>query len=93
MGKQRNVGTLERWLRVLGGGIVVIVGLIVLLPSPASIGTGVLAVALIVLGADVVFTGLTGYCPLYHRLGWSTARHHEAAPRQMAARPTSRTEA
>ena len=69
MGKERNVGTPERWLRVPGAGIAVIVGLIVLLPAPASIGAGVLGVALVLLGGDFVFTGLTGYCPPYHRLG------------------------
>jgi hypothetical protein len=29
--------------------------------------------ALIALGVDFVVTGIRGYCPLYNRLGWSTA--------------------
>jgi hypothetical protein len=30
--------------------------------------------AVIALGLDFVVTGVRGYCPLYRRLGWSTAR-------------------
>lgn len=70
----QNVGAVERWVRVLGGGLAVLVGLVILLPSPASVPSVVLGVALVLLGADFVFTGITGYCPLYNRLGWSTAR-------------------
>ncbi len=33
-----------------------------------------LDVALIALGVDFVVTGIRGYCPLYKRLGWSTAQ-------------------
>lgn len=74
MNKAKNVGTVERSLRILGGGLAAIVGLYLLIPLPVSLGAGVLAGALILLGGDFVFTGLTGFCPLYHRLGWSTAR-------------------
>ena len=78
--KVQNVGTVERWVRVLGGGLAALVGFVLLLPSPASFPMGALGVGLVLLGADFVFTGITGYCPLYNRLGWSTARtgsnHH-----------------
>lgn len=77
MNKIKNVGSIERALRILGGGLAAIVGLYVLLPHPASLGAGVLGAALALLGLDFVLTGLTGYCPLYHRLGWSTARAKE----------------
>ena len=73
MNRIKNVGAIERSLRILGGGLAVLVSLYALLPSPASIGAGVLGVALALLGLDFVVTGLTGYCPLYRRLGWSTA--------------------
>ncbi len=73
MKQVKNVGATERRLRVLGGGLAAVVGLFVLLPAPASVGIGVLGIALVLLGLDFVFTGFTGYCPLYHRLGWSTA--------------------
>lgn len=74
MGQVKNVGTTERFLRVSGGGLAAIAGLLVLLPSPGSALSGVIGIVLFLLGLDFVFTGLTGYCPLYHRFGWSTAR-------------------
>lgn len=80
MRKVQNVGTAERWLRTIGGGLAAIVGLVLLLPAPASIGAGALGVALVLLGLDFVYTGITGYCPLYSRLGWSTARGGGSPP-------------
>lgn len=77
-GWQQNVGTIERWVRVLGGGIAAFAGLAFLLAGPGSLLLGVAAVALVLLGLDFVVTGITGYCPLYHRLGWSTRRAHPA---------------
>ncbi len=73
MNKAKNVGTIERSLRIFGGGLAAIIGLFVLLPSPVSAVSGGIGIVLILLGIDFVFTGLTGYCPLYHRLGMSTA--------------------
>ena len=72
--KIRNVGTPERWLRVIGGAILAFIGLAYLLAGAGSVFAWVLGAALILLGADFIFTGITGYCPLYNRLGWSTAR-------------------
>lgn len=86
MNKAKNVGTIERSLRVLGGGLAAIGGLYLLLPSPASIGAGVLGVALVLLGLDFVVTGARGYCPLYRRLGWSTARVQDSRPTDLAGR-------
>jgi hypothetical protein len=74
MRKVQNVGTAERWLRVIGGGLAALVGPVLLLPAPASTGVGALGVALVLLGLDFVYTGITGYCPLYNKLGWNTAR-------------------
>ena len=72
--KVKNVGTLERWVRVLGGGLLAFIGLAYLLPSPVSLPMVALGVALVLLGLDFIYTGITGYCPLYNKLGWSTAR-------------------
>lgn len=69
----QNVGTVERWIRVLGGGIAAIVGVVLLLSGPSGLLAALLAGALVVLGIDFVVTGVRGYCPLYQRLGWSTA--------------------
>ena len=35
-GKPQNVGTAERWVRVLGGSLLVFIGLAYLLPSPVA---------------------------------------------------------
>ena len=80
MHKAQNVGTAERWLRIICGGLAALVGLVLLLPAPASIGAGAFGVALVLLGLDFVYTGITGYCPLYNRLGWSTARSGGSPP-------------
>jgi uncharacterized membrane protein YfcA len=74
--KVKNVGTPERWIRVVGGAILVFVGLAYLLTAPASVLAWVLGGVFILLGTDFVFTGVIGYCPLYNRLGWSTARRN-----------------
>ena len=73
MHKAQNVGAVERWLRIVGGGIIVVLGLMVLHPSPESIAGAALGVVLVALGGDFVYTGMVGYCPLYQMLGWSTA--------------------
>ena len=72
MNRQQNVGTVERWIRVIGGSLAAIVGLILFLPVPASLLLGLAGIVPVLLGLDFVVTGITGYCPLYHRLGWST---------------------
>ena len=69
----KNLGTVERVVRVVLGGILagwalsLFLGTIVLVWRLAY-------GALIALGLDFVVTGIRGYCPLYKRLGWSTAR-------------------
>lgn len=72
MKPEQNVGPFERWLRIIGGELAALVGLALLLAGPASLIWGVAYVALALLGLDFLVTGITGYCPLYHRLGWST---------------------
>lgn len=72
MKQKRNVGTVERWIRIIGGAIAAVGGIFLLFPAPASLLLGLAGVVLVLLGLDFVVTGITGYCPLYHRLGWST---------------------
>lgn len=73
MKREQNVGTVERGIRIVGGGGAALAGLVLLVAGPGSFLLGVALVALMLLGIDFFVTGLTGYCPLYHRLGWSTA--------------------
>lgn len=83
MQREKNVGPVERGARIIGGGIAAISGLLWLLGGPASAFVAVAAVVLIALGLDFFVTGVTGYCPLYQRLGWSTAPHrHAPLPRR-----------
>ena len=67
-----NIGNIERILRVVLGGALAIWALSLLMSSGDLIWQ-FLDFALIVLGADFVYTGIRGYCPLYNMLGWSTA--------------------
>ena len=73
----KNLGTIERVLRVLLGGALAVWALSLLLGGGAVVWQ-LLRVALIALGVDFVVTGIRGYCPLYKRLGWSTARPQES---------------
>lgn len=82
MRREQNVGVIERGFRIVGGGVaalVGLVGLVLFIEGAGSILLGLAFVALLLLGADFFVTGVTGYCPLYHRLGISTAHH---APHQ-----------
>lgn len=72
-GKGQNVGTPERWVRVIGGALLAFIGLAYLLGGPLSAPMVALGVALVALGVDFLYTGITGYCPLYNMLGFSTA--------------------
>ena len=68
----KNLGTIERTLRVVLGGTLAIWALALFVGGNGFIWR-LLYVALIALGVDFVVTGIRGYCPLYNRLGWSTA--------------------
>jgi len=60
----RNVGHAERWLSVLGGSALAVIG-------ANRRGAGGLAIAL--MGAELIRRGATGRCLLYDALGVSTA--------------------
>ena len=70
---KKNLGMIERVLRVTLGGALAIWALVLLFGSTGLIWL-LLDVALIALGVDFVVTGIRGYCPLYNRLGWNTAQ-------------------
>lgn len=61
----RNVGGLERPLRIL-------VGLLILSAALFHVGTGGLAIAAYVVGAIAFVTGLAGYCPAWSVFGINT---------------------
>lgn len=77
--KQTNLGTAERVARVVAGGLLAGISLILLLQG-TSWWSGGLEVAAIALGLDFVYTGVKGYCPFYNKLGWSTM-HQARRPR------------
>lgn len=68
-----NLGTTERVIRILLGGTLAAWAVVRFVSSGWWLSQ-VADVALIALGLDFVVTGIRGYCPLYKRLGWSTAR-------------------
>ena len=76
MPRQRNVGTIERIVRIVGGGLAVLLGLLLVRAGFGSLVRDLGAAAAVSLGIDFIYTGARGYCPLYHRLGWSTAHRH-----------------
>lgn len=69
---KKNLGTIERVVRILLGGTLAVWALSLLLGSNLLVWQLAYG-ALIALGLDFVVTGIRGYCPLYQRLGWSTA--------------------
>ena len=72
-----NVGDAERWLSLLGGG------LLALYMLRRSLGTVVLLGG----AGALLYRGLKGQCALYQALGISTAAHdpRSASPRSVAA--------
>jgi hypothetical protein len=70
--QRMNVGILERVIRVAAGGLLALVSL-TLLVGGSSLWASGLEIGGAALGLDFVYTGVTGYCPLYGKLGWRTA--------------------
>jgi hypothetical protein len=68
----KNIGTIERVVRIALGGVVSIWALTLLIAGGNLIWM-LWYIAVFALGADFVITGIRGYCPLYNWLGWSTA--------------------
>lgn len=57
-----NVGSLDRWLRVIAG--IVLLSLVFVGPRTSWGWLGLIPLA----------TGLAGYCPMYRLLGFSTGK-------------------
>lgn len=64
MHDSRNVGQTERWISLGAGG---------LLAAAALKRRGVLGAAAAALGAELLYRGVTGFCPIYGALGIDTA--------------------
>jgi len=62
-----NEGTPDRATRMVIGVLLMVVGGSGIMGA----GAGVLA---IVMGGGAFVSGLTGYCPLYRWMGWTTLR-------------------
>jgi hypothetical protein len=69
--KKKNLGTIERVMRIGLGGALAIWALVLLFAGGGLIWT-LAHIALLALGADFVVTGIRGYCPLYNLLGWTS---------------------
>ncbi len=70
---ERNVGGIDRIVRLAGGGLLFIAGLL-LLPG------GTLRLVALVAGALGLVTGSVGFCPAYLPFGFSTKRHDAQGP-------------
>lgn len=68
MGIVRNVGTVDKSLRLVAGAALLLIGLFVLGLDAA---TGILAA---VVGAVLIVTGAVNFCPLFRLLGISSFR-------------------
>lgn len=61
---KKNEGVADRWLRLIGGAVLLALAL-----GPLT-GTGALVAGLV--GTVALFTGFFGWCPAYSLLGVST---------------------
>ena len=59
-----NVGTVDRFLRILAGSVLLYLG--------AFVYAGSVGLVLDVVGAIAIITGIIGFCGLYKLLGIST---------------------
>lgn len=71
-----NVGQTERWLSLIGGGLLALQGL----RQESLAGLG-----LATLGGALIYRGLSGHCHLYQALGIDTARHRHGPASSVAA--------
>ena len=72
--RTKNVGMGERMARGVGGLLLAALGLSLLVGAGGPPWLIAVDAVLIALGLDFAVTGVTGFCPLYRWLGWSTAR-------------------
>ncbi|MGA9159780.1 MAG: DUF2892 domain-containing protein [Actinomycetota bacterium] len=72
---RRNVGGLDRAVRLAVGIVLLPAGLFLL----DGAGGGIAGLVLATVGLVGLASGASGFCLLYVPLGFSTARHREAA--------------
>lgn len=77
----RNVGTVERWIRVVGGLILMVLG--ITLPIPFWVEEVAETIGLL-----AVVTGAVGYCPVKHLM--ARARRKRESVSQDAGAPPQR---
>lgn len=65
-----NLAPVERVIRVVAGVVLYGLGIVVLIRGVGPHPLEVLDVAFVAFAVDLVFTGVTGFCPLYYVLGW-----------------------
>ncbi len=63
---KRNMGTLDRTLRVCIGIVLIVLGVLV---AKGTVGT-----IFMIISIPLFFTGITGFCPAYVPFGISTKR-------------------
>src|ERR1700752_3096821 len=73
----KNIGMDERWISAIGGGALVLYGL----KHRSFIG-----MALGLLGGNLIYRGIAGYCGLYNALGISTAERSRGSASVEASR-------
>lgn len=82
---RKNEGPADRTIRVVGGTLLTVVGLILLGGLEAS-AVGIVAAAF---GAWFIVTGAVGFCPLYVPFGFTTLPKSQGAPSsERAGQPT-----
>lgn len=69
---RRNLADWERVLRMAIGAALMALG-VVLFRGSDVVAVRLLSGAVVLLGLDLAVTGVSGYCPLYHKFGWRTA--------------------
>ncbi len=67
-----NITPAERWARIVVGLLGALGGAVLLAGAGSTVAV-VLELLLILAGLDLIFTGATGHCPLYKKLGHVTA--------------------
>lgn len=70
----KNVGTMDAYLRVTGGLMMVALG-----AAAAARRPGLGQMVMVALGAGKVAEGITRYDPMFHAMGWSTMEKTPAA--------------
>lgn len=72
-----NLGRNERLARVAAAVFLSAVGLAAVIRGVTPMWLDAADAVSVALGINLLITGITGYCPIYHWLGWDTASRPE----------------